>query len=381
MGIKTTFKAKEVLENRRLLIRIALRLLHSVEKPYYQHEWGERYAPRVRDSLDRLDKKLFVLSESFRFRHIADPAFTLRRIRRCTEILQLKVETLTDILDDEKPTLRDAYQEVKAFLENNPEVVIDFQPAETYLIFRTHDIFLENRDFGRYDIRLELSHLWRVGGEWSYSIIPRDRALAECPAEPEVCHPHVKNRKLCEGEAQTAIASAMANCQVSDFFYLIVDTLDSYDPTNAYAKLGEWDYVICIECGGSFHIDDMYSCTKCDEWVCPGDSAACRECCEVFCASHLTSCGKCIGPLCEDCADACYLCGREMCPSCADSYTCALCKRVICPECGDTCQSCGCLFCNHCSGNVDGRLLCLDCWEESESEEENPEPHIERRAQ
>jgi hypothetical protein len=231
-----------------------------------------------------------------------------------------------------RPTLRFLYEELLALHQEFEEVQIDLQ--EQILTVRTEPIVLEDRHLGRFEIRLDYASL---GDHSPYETVPLQ------PDPPvlnsDVSHPHVNGNRLCEGDAKAPLAAALAQGRLCDFFLLIDRVLKTYNPESAYVRLEEWEGVACGDCGATVPPDDVGECDGCQEQYCTDCVRGCEGCDRVLCSGCLSSCDRC---------------GDSRCPRCLEE----------CPDCARAC----------CSGCLDeGR--CLDCSQESRSQEPDHDPH------
>jgi hypothetical protein len=193
---------------------------------------------------------------------------------------------------------------------------------ENLLQVRTDPIVLEQTALGRFRIELR----WQlIGRERAYEVI------AETPNTPEnndeVTHPHVSGNSLCEGEGKAPIRRALAEGRLLDFFTLVRQVLETYNPGSAYVELSRWNGVACKDCG------------------------------YVMCGDGYGICDRCEDPLCSDCSAGCSRCDRYVCNGCSTS--CEACERTLCESCLQSTDS--------------GRLLCPTCFEETleESDEDD----------
>ena len=100
----------------------------------------------------------------------------------------------------------------------------------------TDKITLEDVLLGEFEIRLKWDCIGRV--QKPYRVIARDPHPAA--KNEDVTHPHVQDEHLCEGEGQTAIAAAIAEGRLYDFFLLVSQVLHTYGRGSAYVALDRW---------------------------------------------------------------------------------------------------------------------------------------------
>ena len=140
-------------------------------------------------------------------------------------------------------------------------------------------------------------------------------------ANDNVTHPHVKNNKLCAGEAATPLKRALEQGRLADAFSLIRSVLSTYNPGSPHV-LEEWI--------GS-------KCHDCDDSVGEEDLSFCEGCYEDYCSNCISYCAVCDCPRCTNCMVQCPVCHQECCqrclaPSPSGSDCCTIFKRK-CPSC------------------------------------------------
>ena len=183
---------------------------------------------------------------------------------------------------------------------------------EKLLQVRTYPIVLEDTALGRFRIELR----WElIGRDRSYEVI------AETPNTPEngedVTHPHVRDRLLCEGEGKAPIRRALAEGRLLDFFMLVRQVLETYNPGSAYVELSRWNGVACKDCGYVMPGDDYGICDRCEDPLCSDCSVGCSRCDRYVCNGCSTTCEACERPLCESCLQGTDS-GRLLCPTCLE---------------------------------------------------------------
>ena len=181
---------------------------------------------------------------------------------------------------------------------------------ENLLQAQTNPIVLENTALGRFRIELR----WElIGKQRAYEVI------AETPNTPEndqeVTHPHVRDQLLCEGEGAAPIRRALAEGRLLDFFALVRQVLETYNPGSAYVELGRWNGVACKDCGYIMPGDDHGVCDRCDDALCSECSIGCCRCDRYICSGCSTTCEVCERSLCESCLQSDHS-GRLLCPTC-----------------------------------------------------------------
>ncbi len=188
----------------------------------------------------------------------------------------------------------------------------------------TEPIVLQDIEFGRFRVVLNWISipLYRA-----YRVI----ALAPHPAssKPDVTHPHVQEEALCEGDGQQAIRDALHQGRILDFFQLVRQILENYNPHNPYVRLEDWEACECHDCSDLIRDEgNRFRCASCEEDLCDACTIYCHDCGECFCADHSTRCPCCNKTYCCDCLAVCQQCHGKFCKECLDEQTCPQCRRA-----------------------------------------------------
>jgi hypothetical protein len=220
-----------------------------------------------------------------------------------------------------KTSVSDIYRDLLALEQEFEELSIDLD--EKQLSVTTDAIVLEDVYLGPFRIRLD----WCDVGNSSqpYRVIAVDPHPAK--KGEEYTHPHVQDELLCEGEGRAAIAAALAEGRLHDFFTLVSQLLHNYGHGSAYAELDQWYGDPCSACGGSVDEDDRYFCSRCDAMLCDGCSLACHKCDEGFCSECLSECRVCGNDFCTSCLESCPSCSRNVCDGCQENGLCDRCRK------------------------------------------------------
>lgn len=255
---------------------------------------GERYRHRLRSRLGRLIGGLTDLSDRLR-----DPPPSARR-----------------------PSLRLLYSEMATLRDEFSDVTFDLARRE--IAVRTEPITMDPIQLGRFEIRLRAKNLC---DRPPYQVT----ALDPCPCrgQDQVTHPHVQNGVLCEGEGQSAIAQALADGRLSDFFLLIRQILRTFNPDSAYATLEDWLGVNCDDCDDRIPEEDSCPCRQCGCLLCEFCLNTCQHCETHVCSSCLASCDNCESPMCPRCSQRCRECHGESCPVCLEDGMCSRCLSTL----------------------------------------------------
>ena len=218
-------------------------------------------------------------------------------------------------------TFGDLYRDLVALRTEFANVQYDHRHDE--LSVTTGEIILDDLNFGSFAIVLECRQL---GNALPYRV----EALDANPASGsfQTTHPHVQSDTLCEGEGRVPIERALYQGRLLDFFVIVRQILDTYNPDSAYVSLAEWHGMPCQDCGCSMGEEDRescygcetdlcsecsYVCQRCSERFCNGCTEACEVCHEYYCRTCLQRCSECELLYCEDCQT------HDQCPNCAES--------------------------------------------------------------
>jgi hypothetical protein len=177
----------------------------------------------------------------------------------------------------------------------------------------TEPIILDGLDLGSFRIVLR----WQeIGLPLPYEVI------AQSPVTPsqddDVTHPHVREGQLCEGEGAAAIRSALAQGRLLDFFVLVRQVLETYNPASAYVSIDRWQGIGCRGCGDRMTSDDFSSCERCGDPLCSDCISACPDCDRYICTASSASCAACDGQFCRGCLESLPSSGQQLCPSCLE---------------------------------------------------------------
>ena len=178
----------------------------------------------------------------------------------------------------------------------------------------TAPITLEDVYLGPFEIAL----WWdRIGNATPYSVIAQDPHYAE--DRSDVSHPHVHDQQLCEGEGSAAIKAALSSGRLYDFFVLVRQILETYNPDSAHVTLANWHGSgSCACCGYSLADDDGSYCERCDDHTCDDCSWGCSACGRSVCSSCSADCVACHDRFCESCLLTTDEAGRLVCQSCLE---------------------------------------------------------------
>ena len=245
------------------------------------------------------------------------------RLVRAVASCRSRLDELHAQLEKQMPTphcmpVREIYDDLDALGNDFVDVTIDL--AASTVSAQTDDIVLGDIRLGPFRIELDWSRLDRPR---PYEVI----AVDENPAasSSETTHPHVQSRELCEGDGHIPIRQALRQGRLLDFFTLVRQILETYNPSSAYVSLDDWQGIDCHDCGCVINDDDRVSCDRCETDMCNDCSVGCASC-DQYC--------------CSDCVGACAHCDDHFCHACLG--TCSKCDESFCEECltDERCQSC-----------------------------------------
>lgn len=226
--------------------------------------------------------------------------------------------------DIKMPNLGDVVAELLQIEQEYGEVKYDLKARMISVI--TESIALEGITFGPFEIRLYLNEIKKLAFESPYKIV----ALNPNPAgsDCDVTHPHVSHEKLCEGDGFIPIRKAIQQGRLNDFFTIIVQILQTYNPDSPYVSLDDWEGTSCYDCGYTVSGDDCYYCEKCERDYCSSCSTYCQICDTTICLGCSYECPCCNKPVCEHCADVCTECNEQLCKDCLnDEGLCNNCQE------------------------------------------------------
>jgi hypothetical protein len=238
------------------------------------------------------------------------------------ESLERQLRHLTADLKNERaaivPSLRLLVEELAATEAEFGELVWE----EGEVGVTTESIVLDDIELGPFQIRLQLD---RIGTDAPYRI----RALEPNPAASciDTTHPHVSGERLCSGEGRGAIAAALAEGRLFDFFTIVDRILHTYAVGSAYVELDQWHGVSCHDCDSSIDESDACTCNRCEERICGDCLCCCNGCGDGYCSGCLDRCQRCEEPTCVGCLVRCEDCRQYVCPSCREDELCETCRK------------------------------------------------------
>jgi hypothetical protein len=225
----------------------------------------------------------------------------------------------TSFIPKRLPNSKELFRDLVALEAEFGEVTCDWDHTELFVT--TDDIRLEGIDLGRFDIRLN----WAAVGESTtpYRIVARDPNPAG--SNNDVTHPHVRDEALCPGNGRSAIALALADWRLFDFFVIVNQILLTYSAGNAHVELEDWGGTPCHDCDSSVDSEDRYHCQGCDCTLCGDCGTSCASCDGTFCSTCVATCEHCSEYHCSRCLSECLQCKAAVCSDCREHET--LCKK------------------------------------------------------
>ena len=234
------------------------------------------------------------------------------------ELTSRQVEYFARLPTRPQCTVGTIYEELLALDSEFDEVEVDLQ--EKHLSAITEPIELEGVELGRFQIRLDWSRSSLLD---AYSVIALDPNPASISSS--ITHPHVRDERLCEGEGRPAIQAALQQGRLVDFFVLVRQVLETYNPSSPYVRLVDWSGVECSDCGCTAPEDDSQSCDRCSSSLCTDCSRSCGACSRTLCGSCGTLCTSCETEHCSACLARCFVCGERYCRQCLTDQQCQNC--------------------------------------------------------
>ena len=208
------------------------------------------------------------------------------------------------------------------FLSELRQIEAEFGPVtidwkEKVVSVATDSIVLEGIDLGPFDIEFHWNRLAPRIGSACFDIV----AIAPNPAgaNPEVTHPHVRDRSLCAGDAMNPIKDALDQGRLADAFILIRSVLSHYNADSPFVRLSEWEGVGCGDCGRDVGPDERSYCDRCGLDYCDGCSNSCAVCYELRCDGCTQRCHECDERCCPGCLKRSATTGHNCCPECLKS--------------------------------------------------------------
>ena len=249
------------------------------------------------------------------FRLLNDISYTAGQTREMAASLDVSVPSLRFITDELDQISNDL---------GEPE----YDSSNNTISVTTDPVNLDGFYLGPFSIQLELDKLPEIyNGQRCYRII----ALEPHPAATDDCvtHPHVSNEQLCEGDGAAAIRNALESGRLCDFFSIVTNILNTYNPDSPYVSLDDWDGLPCYDCGYVMGEGNAYFCQYCEHDYCEECSTICISCDETVCLGCVQKCSSCDEYVCPHCVLECSECGKLCCSGCIEDGICLECKQEM----------------------------------------------------
>ena len=312
------------------------------------------HAAHYQQLLNTIDPSSVIAAVRKRFSSI-DASFEKKAKLYISHGLFSELQLLAETMDDELRTLRDTVEKafnrhllVEAFSAGTipssrglkapsiRQLIEDLQTLKRNfdgltllpeaIVVTTAPITLYDEDtscdveLGKFNITLDL-----VKYRWPGQLLGCYTVTAVTPVNPKdgdnYVHPHVQDGVLCEGAAREAIEEALTDGRFYDFFYIVNNTLITYNPDSPHLELSAWvnDSVHCGECGESINPESNYttSCAHCDQLFCERCISYCDAVEESICSDCLRNCSRddCDSMGVSGCLDheneSCEICNRS----------------------------------------------------------------------
>ena len=299
----------------RLWLRTAM-VLHE----HYRHITRPQVMP-VLPSLETLRKRLSHWKWA-RQHHL--PAAARQSRLALEQSLQFTILSVTNQLEilrkpeQAVPTASQLYAEIAALQYEFEHVSINLRQRR--LTVTTERIVLEDLDLGPFEIELQINRL-AESSPYTVTAVDPDQSSAGHP------HPHVSGQSLCEGDGQQAIAAALANGMISEFFILVRQILRTYNAGSSYRTLDEWHGIDCAACDCTISSEDAYCCDTCHCSLCGDCEYRCEICDYSMCFDCSESCDGCDDRFCRSCTNTCADCGDGYCENCLNAGRCNSCSE------------------------------------------------------
>ncbi len=237
------------------------------------------------------------------------------RVNRNLSDFSCHLQRFKDLVSSDEtklPKLSCIFAELSQIDQDIGEYQFDLKEKTISVI--TESITLEDIPLGPFEIKLLLNKISKLYTDSPYRVI----ALEPNPAGSDSCvtHPHVSSEKLCEGDGHVAIRKAIEQGRLCDFFTMVANILQTYNPDSPYVSLDEWEGVCCYDCGYTVAGDECYYCEYCERDYCSQCSTYCQICDTTICLGCSFECPDCEQPVCQGCTVTCTECEETVCKDC-----------------------------------------------------------------
>ena len=216
--------------------------------------------------------------------------------------------------------IRMIYEDLVALDREFEELTVSLQ--RTTVAVDTPPIVLEDIPLGRFRIVLNWTDI--AAPYPPYCVVALDpHPAAGCEAW---VHPHLDGETLCAGDGRAAIARALAEGRVYDFFVIVRQVLNTYNSGGAYMPLEEWHGEQCGDCGDRMPASEIRSCEDCPEKMCGDCRSFCDDCERSLCCDCTMECAVCEENFCSACGESCAGCSQPVCRGCLNDDKCTTCE-------------------------------------------------------
>lgn len=228
---------------------------------------------------------------------------------------------LADQRPVETPTIRELYDDLRGLESQFGRLKLDLRRRSISVV--TDSIILDGVELGSFEIALALPSSGNLAPDYTVTALdPRPAAANE-----SVTHPHVSDERLCEGEGRIAIRRALAAGRFLDFFTIVSQILQTYNPASAFVTLDRWEGSSCMSCGDWLDSEDASRCERCCEVICGECSLGCNSCDRYVCGGCSAPCPRCESCFCGGCLTPCEECHERCCDDCLTEGHCESCRR------------------------------------------------------
>ena len=269
------------------------------------------------------ESKLFAVSTERNWFGSAEKVRT--RISRNLNDFSNHLQQFKNLINQDEiklPKLSDIYADIVQLEKEYGDLKIDLGKKTISVI--SDYIELDDVPLGTFEIKLHIDRINKLYTESPYIVI----ALEPNPASSDenVTHPHVSHDVLCEGDGYVPIRRAVEEGRIFDFFSLIDNILQNYNPDSPYVALDEWEGNSCYDCGNTLSYDESYYCERCDQYFCSHCSSYCQKCNTTICMGCSYQCPSCEEPVCNRCVAKCQECEEFFCIDCLN-------EEGLCSDC------------------------------------------------
>jgi len=310
-------------KNKIRLANVLLGALYELKKAKFQHLKGKLEEFSCKCSEATKDSHLFYVAVGKNWFRAAEKIKT--RVNRNLSDFSYKLQQFKNLADSDETKLPKPaviFADLMQIEDEFGELNFDLK-AKTVSI-TTDPIALDDISFGSFEIRLSINEMSKLYTDSPYKVI----ALEPNPAGSDSCvtHPHVSSEKVCEGDGHVAIRKAIEQGRLCDFFTMVINILQTYNPDSPYMSLDSWEGISCYDCGYTVSDDECYYCEDCERDYCSQCSTYCRFCDTTICLGCSFECPDCEQPVCNGCTVTCTECEGTICKDCVN-------ENGICKQC------------------------------------------------